>query len=426
MSADKRIGIAGLGTVGSQVAARLLSGAVPGAVLTAVSARDASRDRGVDLSGQRFVSNPQDLASAGDVDVVVELMGGEGGVALDLVQAALKAGKPVVTANKAMLAAHADSLSEASCGSPSVPLAFEAAVAGGIPVIKAVREGMAGNEISRLSGILNGTCNYILSRMEVAKLGFEEALKEAQDKGFAEADPFLDVSGTDAAQKLTILSALAFDVAPDMAHVSLTGIEQISAQDISFADGFDSVIRLVAMAEHRGAQGVFHQVVPMLVKKNTTLAQVSNELNALKIEAEPVGSIFLQGPGAGGGATASAVLGDISDIVQGFGRALFRAPTSGMKESATQNAPDSEYYVRLALADKPGSMAKATQILAENGVSIEEVVQRSSQAGDSFLPVVFITHHCEISALRAAVGALEAQKDICNEVLALPVFTEEM
>ena len=426
MSGEKRIAIAGLGTVGAQVAARLLSGAVPGAVVTAVSARDATRDRGVDLSGQRFVANPLDLASAEDVDIVVELMGGESGVALDLVQAALKAGKPVVTANKAMLAAHAANLSELSCAEPRVPLAFEAAVAGGIPAIKAVRESLAGNEISRLSGILNGTCNYILSRMEVAKLSFEAALKEAQDKGFAEADPFLDVSGTDAAQKLTLLSALGFKVAPNMAHVSLTGIEQISAQDISFADSFDSVIRLVAMAEKRGADGVFHQVAPMLVKKGSTLAQVSNELNALKVEAEPVGSIFLQGPGAGGGATASAVLGDISDIVQGFGRALFSAPTSAMKELATQNAPDREYYLRVALADKPGSMAKVTQILAENGVSIEEVVQRSSQAGDSFLPVVFITHHCEASALQTALGALKAQKDICNEVLALPVFTEEM
>lgn len=427
MSEKKRIGIAGLGTVGAQVAARLLAGAVPGAVVTAVSARHAKRDRGVDLSAQRFVANPLDLAAAEDVDVVVELMGGEGGAALELVQAALRAGKPVVTANKAMLAAHAEGLSDLSCVSPPVPLAFEAAVAGGIPVIKALREGMAGNEISRLSGILNGTCNYILSRMEVAKLSFEEALKEAQKKGFAEADPFLDVSGTDAGQKLVILSALGFGVAPNMAHVSITGIEQITAQDISFAASFDSVIRLVAMAERRAETGgVFHQVMPMLVKKPASLAQVGNELNALKIEAEPVGSIFLQGPGAGGGATASAVLADISDIVQGFGRALFSTPTSAMKESASPTPPASEYYLRLALADKPGSMAKATQILAENGVSIEEVVQRSSQAGDRFLPVVFITHHCEKSALRAALEALQSQQDICNEVLALPVFAEEM
>ena len=320
MSNSVRIGLAGLGTVGATVAARLLKGAIAGAELVAVSARDAGKDRGVDLSAQRFETDPLNLI-ADDVDVIVELMGGEGGVALDLVESALRAGKPVVTANKAMLAAHAASLSELSVGG-NVPLAFEAAVAGGIPVIKAVRENMAGNDIHRLSGILNGTCNYILSRMEAAGLGFDAALKEAQELGFAEADPFLDVSGTDAGQKLAILSALAFGVAPNMDNVAIIGIEAVTAQDISFAAQFGAVIRLVAMAEHRG-DGVFHQVRPMLVRKNDALAQVLNELNALKIEADPVGSIFLQGPGAGGGATASAVLADIADIAYGFGRPVF-------------------------------------------------------------------------------------------------------
>lgn len=423
MSKPVRIGLAGLGTVGATVADRLLKGAIAGAELVAVSARDAAKDRGVDLSAQRFETDPLDLIGD-DVDVIVELMGGEGGVALALVEAALKAGKPVVTANKAMLAAHAAPLSELSVGG-NVPLAFEAAVAGGIPVIKAVRENMAGNDIHRLSGILNGTCNYILSRMEAAGLGFDEALKEAQELGFAEADPFLDVSGTDAGQKLAILSALAFGVAPHLDDVAITGIEAITAQDISFAEQFGAVIRLVAMAEHRG-NGVFHQVRPMLVRKKEALAQVLNELNALKITAEPVGSIFLQGPGAGGGATASAVLADIADVAHGFGRPLFAKTTAQMTESAVSTGAPSEYYIRLALADKPGSMARATQILAENGVSIEEVVQRSSEAGDSFLPVVFITHQTEASALEAALAALNGEETICNASLALPVFAEEM
>lgn len=423
MSKPVRIGLAGLGTVGATVAARLLKGAIAGAELVAISARDAAKDRGVDLSAQRFETDPLALV-ADDVDVVVELMGGEGGMALALVEAALKAGKPVVTANKAMLAAHAASLSELSVGG-NVPLAFEAAVAGGIPVIKAVRENMAGNDIHRLSGILNGTCNYILSRMEAAGLGFDEALKEAQELGFAEADPFLDVSGTDAGQKLAILSALAFGVAPDMDNIAITGIEAITAQDISFAAQFGAAIRLVAMAERRG-NGVFHQVRPMLVRKGAALAQVLNELNALKVEADPVGSIFLQGPGAGGGATASAVLADIADIAHGFGRPLFTKTTAQMTESAVSTAAPSEYYIRLALADKPGSMARATQILAENGVSIEEVVQRSSEAGDSFLPVVFITHQTEASALEAALAALNGEDTICNAGMALPVFAEDM
>ena len=423
MSNPVRIGLAGLGTVGATVAERLLKGAVAGAELIAVSARDASKDRGIDLSAQRFETDPLNLI-ADDVDVVVELMGGESGAALALVEAALKAGKPVVTANKAMLAAHAAPLSDLSVGG-NVPLAFEAAVAGGIPVIKAVRENMAGNDIHRLSGILNGTCNYILSRMEAAGLGFDEALREAQELGFAEADPFLDISGTDAGQKLAILSALAFGVAPNMDDVAITGIEAITSQDISFAEHFGAVIRLVAMAEHR-SDGVFHQVRPMLVRKKAALAQVFNELNALKIEADPVGSIFLQGPGAGGGATASAVLADVADITHGFGRPLFAQTTSQMTESPVFNGAPSEYYIRLALADKPGSMARATQILAENGVSIEEVVQRSSEAGDSYLPAVFITHETEASALEAALAALNGEETICNASLALPVLAEEM
>ena len=423
MSEKLRIGLAGLGTVGATVAARLLSGAVPRAELVAVSARDENKDRGVDLSGVSFVSDPSALATQEDVDVVVELIGGEGGAALDLVERSLDANKPVVTANKAMLAAHADALSKLSVGG-TVPLAFEAAVAGGIPIIKALREGLAGNDINRICGILNGTCNYILSRMEAAGLSFEDALKEAQEKGFAEADPTLDISGVDAAQKLAILSALAYGVAPDLDNVSVSGIEAVTAADIAFADEFDSVIRLVATAVRSG-NGVYHSVEPVLVKKSEPLAQVVNELNAVSISAAPLGDIMLQGPGAGGGATASAVLADIADIAAGFGRPLFDRAVSEMTESASENAPASEFYIRLALADKPGSMAKATQILAENGVSIEEVVQRSSEAGDSYLPVVFITHRIENQLLRSALIALEQQTEICNAVLALPVFAQD-
>lgn len=424
MSEKLRIGLAGLGTVGATVAARLLSGAVPRAELVAVSARDENKDRGVDLSGVSFVSDPSALATQEDVDVVVELIGGEGGAALDLVERSLDANKPVVTANKAMLAAHADALSKLSVGG-TVPLAFEAAVAGGIPIIKALREGLAGNDINRICGILNGTCNYILSRMEAAGLSFEDALKEAQEKGFAEADPTLDISGVDAAQKLAILSALAYGVAPDLDNVSVSGIEAVTAADIAFADEFDSVIRLVATAVRSG-NGVYHSVEPVLVKKSEPLAQVVNELNAVSISAAPLGDIMLQGPGAGGGATASAVLADIADIAAGFGRPLFDRAVSEMTESASENAPASEFYIRLALADKPGSMAKATQILAENGVSIEEVVQRSSEAGDSYLPVVFITHRIENQLLRSALIALEQQTEICNAVLALPVFAQDV
>jgi homoserine dehydrogenase len=208
-----------------------------------------------------------------------------------------------------------------------------------------------------------------------------------------------------------------------MDNISVTGIEAITAADIAFADEFDSVIRLVGTAARSG-NGVYHSVEPVLVKKSQALAQVLNELNALSIAAEPLGAMMLQGPGAGGGATASAVLADIADIAAGFGRPLFDMAVSDMTESASQNAPASEFYIRLALADQPGSMAKATQILAENGVSIEEAVQRSSESDDSYLPVVFITHRTEKPSLDAALAALEQQSEICNAVLALPVFAD--
>ncbi len=420
-----RVGIAGLGTVGATVARHLLDGAVSNVVVTRVSARDASKDRGFDMQNIAFSADPLKLATADDVDLVVELMGGQDGAALDLVRAALKAGKPVVTANKALVAAHANELSQlsANTGGAVVPLAYEAAVAGGIPVIKTLRQGLAGNQLQQIAGILNGTCNYILTRMDEAGLSFEAALQEAQEKGFAEADPELDVSGVDAAQKLSILSALAFDLRPDVSAMAVEGVERITEQDISFARQFDCVIRLIGVS--RQADGkVYQKVTPMLVRKGGALAEVSNELNGLLFTSQPLGKLFLQGAGAGGGATASAVLADIADLARGDGQALFDRATADMTASASHQAPESEYYLRVGLADKPGSMAKATQILAENGVSIEEVVQRASNDGDGFLPVVFITHEVDESSLDNALKALQNEKNICNGVLSLPIFAD--
>lgn len=418
---DLRIGLAGLGTVGATVAARLLVGAVHGATLVCVSARDPRRDRGVNLSGVSFFTDPMQLVASDNVDVVVELIGGADGQALDLVMAALKAGKSVVTANKAMLAAHADSLSALSV-TKNIALAFEAAIAGGIPVVKTLREGLAGNDVRNITGILNGTCNYILSRMERDGLDFEAALHEAQEKGFAEADPTLDISGVDTGQKLALLSALAFQRPPDMARLPVTGIERITAQDIFFAGQFGYVIRLIGWAQ-LASDGVCQRVAPVLVPVGSMLAQTHDELNAVMLTGEPVGKIFLQGSGAGGGATASAVLADIADLSLGFGRPLFAKNTRQMRTPVSLTMPDCAHYLRLALADRPGSMARATQILAENGVSIEEVVQRSSNEGDSFLPVVFITHKVDESSLNGALEALRQQKDVCEDVLSLSIFT---
>jgi len=420
MNGSLRIGLAGLGTVGIEVAGRLLAGALPGVTLSAVCARDKARDRGLDLSGVRWVEHPSDLADAGDVDLVVELIGGTGNPAAGLIDAALAAGKSVVTANKALLAESAMRLAGVSEASGAL-LAYEAAVAGGIPVIKTLREALAGNKISRVSGILNGTCNFILSQMESDGVSFEAALKDAQTRGFAEAEPDLDISGMDAAQKLALLAGLAFGVRPDVSQISVTGIEAITDQDISFADEFDSVIRLIAIAGE-SEDGLVQCVAPMLVSRGHALAQVKNELNAVAIEACPVGQLFLQGPGAGGGATASAVLSDIADLAQGFGRPVFGADALNMQAAQVVDLPPQAWYLRLALADEPGSMASATQVLAQSGVSIEEVVQRSRNAGDTYLPVVFITHKVDAADLRAALSSLARQDAISNPVLALPVF----
>ena len=420
MNGSLRIGLAGLGTVGIEVAGRLLAGVVPGVTLSAVCARDKARERGLDLSGVRWVEHPVDLAEAGDVDLVVELIGGTGDPAAGLIDAALTAGKSVVTANKALLAERAMHLAVVSEASGAL-LAYEAAVAGGIPVIKTLREALAGNKISRVSGILNGTCNFILSQMESDGVSFEAALKDAQARGFAEAEPDLDISGMDAAQKLALLAGLAFGVQPDVSQISVTGIEAITDQDISFADEFNSVIRLIAIAGE-GEDGLVQCVAPMLVARGHALAQVKNELNAVAIEASPVGQLFLQGPGAGGGATASAVLSDIADLAQGFGRPVFGADALDMQATQAVDHPPQAWYLRLALADEPGSMASATQVLAESGVSIEEVVQRSRNAGDTYLPVVFITHKVDAAHLRAALSSLARQDTISNQVLALPVF----
>ena len=308
-------------------------------------------------------------------------------------------------------------VSEASGAS----LAYEAAVAGGIPVIKTLREALAGNKISRVSGILNGTCNFILSQMESSGVSFATALKDAQQRGFAEAEPDLDISGMDAAQKLALLAGLAFGVQPDVGQISVTGIEAITDQDISFADEFDSVIRLIAIAGET-PDGLVQCVAPMLVGRDHALAQVKNELNAVALEASPVGQLFLQGPGAGGGATASAVLADIADLAQGFGRPIFGTDALSMEVAKTSDLPPQAWYLRLALADAPGSMASVTQVLAQSGVSIEEVVQRSRNADDTYLPVVFITHKVDAKHLRAALSSLANQDTIRNQVLALPVF----
>ncbi len=417
MSRALSVGVAGLGTVGAGVLKLLRQNAEvvtaragrPIAV-TAVSARDRARDRGVPLGGLRWYEDALALAGDPAVDVVVELIGGADGTARALVERAIAAGKPVVTANKAMLAVHGAelaSLAEAA----GVPLAFEAAVAGGIPVIKAVREGLAGNNIARIAGILNGTCNYILTRMRDEGREFAEILADAQRLGYAEADPSFDIDGVDAAHKLAILAALAFGrpVAFDAVHVE--GIRGVSALDIGFAGELGYRIKLLGIARASGG-GVEARVHPCMVPEGAPLARVDGVYNAVVAEGDFVGRLMLEGRGAGAGPTASAVVADLVDLARGR-----RTPVWGVSVGAHSLAPSVPisahvgcYYLRLMVVDRPGVIADVTAVLRDQGVSLESMLQRGRAPGEA-VPVVLVTHETAESAMAGAlarIGALDA------------------
>ena len=434
-----KIGIAGVGTVGTCVIVKLLGGAVKDTTITRLAARDINKDRGFKMPESQWTKNALDLADADDVDVVVELIGGADGTALELVRAALANKKHIVTANKALLAKHGVELAELAEKNNCI-LKYEAAVAGGIPVIKALSEGLAANNILRINGILNGTCNFILTEMETKGAGYEETLSIAQELGYAEADPTFDVEGIDAAQKLSLLSAIAFGQKPNENDVLTRGISDVAAIDFEFAKGFEAVIRLIARAEKKihksesssasisGTSDELVQVVePCLVRKTSVLSGISGVTNAVQFETDMVDVMF-QGPGAGGEATASAVLADIADLrlfmksgmcaPHVFGRSVSELVAS---QSETEVMP-SQWYIRLNLKDAPGSMAKVTSILAEHDVSIEEAVQRGPQNGEDHRPVVFITHKCEKSAIKNALVALEAIDVIAKDVNYMPVI----
>ena len=432
-----KIGIAGVGTVGACVAVKLLAEAVQGATITRLAARDLKKDRGFSLPEAQWTQNSLELADADDVDVVIELIGGADDIALDLVRTALTNKKHVVTANKALLAKHGVELAELAEKNNCV-LGYEAAVAGGIPVIKALSEGLAANNIYRINGILNGTCNFILTEMETKGAGYEETLRIAQELGYAEADPTFDVEGIDAAQKLSLLSAIAFGQKPNENDVTTRGISDVTALDFEFAEGFGAVIRLIARAEKKIIKdassisssdgGIVQAVEPCLVRKSSVLSGISGVTNAVQFETDMV-DVMLQGPGAGGEATASAVLADIADLKQFIKSGMQTAPyVFGRNISAlvdshgeTEVMP-SQWYIRLNLKDAPGSMARVTSILAEHEVSIEEAVQRGPQNGEDHRPVVFITHKCEKSAIKNALEALEAIDVIAKDVNYMPVI----
>ena len=414
MSGVMKVGVAGLGTVGAGVVKLLRDNAEVIAAragkrieVVAVSARDRARDRGVALGGLNWHEDAVALAADPAVEVVVEVMGGSEGAARALVEAALSARKPVVTANKALLATHGVGLAklvEASDGT----LAYEAAVAGGIPAIKALREGLAANRISRVAGILNGTCNYILTEMRQKGLPFDVVLKTAQELGYAEADPSFDIDGVDAAHKLAILAALAFGRPVDLASLHIEGIRHVSALDIALAEELGYRIKLLGIAS-REEGGVTARVHPCMVPASSPIASVEGVFNAVMAEGDAVGRVVLQGRGAGAGPTASAVVADLVDIARGRRAPLWGADSATLDPSPA--LPMSRHrgatYLRLMVLDQPGVIADVTGILRDATISLESMLQRGRAPGEA-VPVVLVTHECEEAAMDAALARIAA------------------
>jgi homoserine dehydrogenase len=407
-----RIGVAGLGTVGTGlikfIQERPDFAPVGGArvEIAGVSARSKNRNRGVDISAYAWFDDPVALAQSPDIDLLVELVGGSDGPAKAAVEAALRAGKPVVTANKALIAEHGLELAKLA-EEKGVALLFEAAVMGGAPAVKFMREAMLGDDVQAISGILNGTCNYILSTMEQTGASFGDVLAEAQRLGYAEADPTADVGGFDTAHKITILAALAFGGAPNYAAAEIAGIDTVELLDIRMAHELGYRIKLIAAAE-RGEGGGGVRVAPQLVPLSHPLAQAMGSLNALFVEGRRIGRLFLQGPGAGEGPTAAAVAADIADVIAGAVRPVFQGPASNLKPLAATAGSgwNGKAYIRLMVKDQPGVIAGVSEALAKAEVSIDSILQRP--VDDGLVPIVITTHPASEAAVKDALDHIAA------------------
>lgn len=417
MSKPLAIAVAGLGTVGGGTL-RLLheqrdliaERCGREVNVAAVSARDKKRDRKLDLGGAAWFDDAAKMASDAPAEVVVELIGGSDGIAKKVCEAAIAAGKHVVTANKAMLAHHGVALAKAA-ESRGVSLHFEAAVAGGIPVIKGLREGLAGNRIKRVTGILNGTCNYILTKMRETGMDFGEVLEEARRLGYAEADPSFDIDGVDAAHKLAVLTSVAFGCETNFGGVFVEGIRHVSALDIAMAEELGFRIKLLGIArltEH----GVEQRVHPCLVRLGAPIAHVEDVNNAVVVDGDFVGNIMFQGRGAGAGPTASAVVADIIDIARGTKIPTFAVPADKLRKIpvSPMERHRGAYYIRLIVKDQPGVIADVSAFLRDEGISLESMLQRG-RAPAGAVPVVLTTHQTEEAAMTRAlkkIGSLDA------------------
>ncbi len=408
-----KLAIAGLGTVGAGTIALieaqgelLAARAGAGVEVIAVSARDRQRDRGVDLTRFEWWDDPVAMARESASDVVIELIGGSDGVAKAVCEAAIESGRHVVTANKALVAHHGTALARAA-DAAGVALGYEAAVAGGIPIIKAIREGLAGNRFTRVQGILNGTCNYILTEMRETGRAFEDVLADAQSLGYAEADPGFDVDGVDAAHKLAILASLAFGTEVDFANVHVEGIRRIAPLDLEFAQELGFKIKLLGIAD-RTDEGVYQRVHPTMVAVDAPIAAIEGVTNAVETFGDFVGTTVLQGAGAGAGPTASAVIADVLDIAAGRRAPVFGVPADRLTPAMSQPMAGhvGSYYVRLRVIDRPGVIADVTAVLRDNAVSMESIIQRGRDPEEP-VDVVMTTHETTERAMQQVLAAID-------------------
>ncbi|MEP3047423.1 MAG: homoserine dehydrogenase [Roseibium sp.] len=416
-----KIGVAGLGTVGASVVqllekhgekiARKSGRAV---TVTAVSARDQSKDRGIETGSFSWFSDPVAMATNADIDIFVELIGGDSGPAEDSVRVALNRGVHVVTANKALLAKHGVDLARIA-ETNNACLNYEAAVAGGIPIVKTLRESMSGNDISRIYGILNGTCNYILTRMEAEGISFSDCLADAQRLGYAEADPTFDIEGNDTAHKLAILTSLAFGTKIADDNIFMEGITSITTADIQAADELGYRIKLLGVAQ-RTETGIEQRVHPTMVPKTSAIARIDGVLNAVAVDGDYVGEIVLVGPGAGGNATASSVVADIADLARGDNTPVLGMPACVLEdyERARMRLHEGGYYIRLSVYDRPGAFAEIARCMGEAEISLESIVQKRHAAADAPVnadedtpqPVILITYETTEVAIREALEVI--------------------
>lgn len=420
------IGIAGLGTVGSEVAKQLQLNseflnrkAGKKLNLVAVSANNKNKNRNFDLSNLKWFTDAALMAEKDGIDLVVELIGGSDGIALDLCKNSLIKGKSVVTANKAMMSKHGYELAKIS-EKNKCSIAFEASVAGCIPIIKSLRDALSGTRVNSISGILNGTCNFILTEMREKGISFAEVLKDAQEKGYAEADPTFDVDGIDAAQKLTILSAIAFGIAPDNKNLSISGIRDVDVTDILFAEELGYRIKLLAYSKLDN--GLVQEVSPCMISLDKQISNVEGVLNAVELETELAGSVLLTGYGAGAEATATAVLSDIISIAQDKQPNVFGTRVSSLQLDVKQGDKDNNrYYMRLNVIDKSGVLASVTEIFKKYGLSIESLLQRGRNPNEE-VPVVITTHETDHETLTSVMKDLSNSKELISKPVCMKII----